>query len=147
MTTPQPVTTDPQPTTTNPTPRPPRFCHLRIGAGHLTLCCKRDATDGRHYVGAAWCAPGDQFCRAKGRLIAEGRASCRRGGTRYALPALHGRSWRRVAAGVIAAYPDALPGWVALCEAAEESLYAFSEDDGRRYGPCAEKRNATEAAQ
>lgn len=50
------------------------FVHLAVGPGHATLSVRRDATrSGRVYVGIAWCAPGDQYVRSRGRDIAHGR--------------------------------------------------------------------------
>jgi hypothetical protein len=58
-------------------PQGPYYAHIRVGRGRVTLCAIRLSPD-RFVSGAAWCNPCDQFSRRKGRLIAEGRATCER---------------------------------------------------------------------
>lgn len=48
------------------------FQHLRTESGAATLAAKW-CDDDMLKVAVAWCSPADQFCKAKGRLIASGR--------------------------------------------------------------------------
>jgi len=56
-----------------------RYAHLKVEGGRLTLAFDMEPrTEGRRkkkhlHVGWAWCGPKEQFDRAKGRTIAEGR--------------------------------------------------------------------------
>lgn len=48
--------------------------HLYVGEGRVTLAILSNEEVGRATVGVAFCSPKDRFVRAKGRLIAKGRA-------------------------------------------------------------------------
>lgn len=49
------------------------FQHIRFSCGGaVTIAVAYNGNDTAS-AGYAWCSPGDNFCRAKGRLLAEGR--------------------------------------------------------------------------
>lgn len=57
--------------------RPPRFRHYNLGPGQVTVAVTSvpvgSGEQSEVYFGLAYCSPKDQFRKAKGRLIAEGR--------------------------------------------------------------------------
>ncbi len=85
-----------------------RYAHIQVPTavapyykfGRLTL-----AWDGE-YLGWSWCSPKDQFIRAKGRMIAEGRMT--KGKQAFAPP--DPGIWIRVAVDVLTCLTA--PGWV-----------------------------------
>ncbi len=92
------------------------FSHIVLGKGRVTLAIRITGNTlgnpGFIEVGMAFCAPGDQFSRAKGRKMAEGRLNAKRGKYYFTVARDPGVKLKRQAQEMVLLLPqNRLPHW------------------------------------